>query len=53
MKSNRAKKIDSNLQINVKPSVRRLRDLLPQVEEKRRSEMIRFHTCCADPRASK
>jgi hypothetical protein len=27
--------------------------LLDEIDRKRRSELIRFRTCCADPRASK
>lgn len=33
--------------------VTRLVDVLKAVEMKRQSEVIRFRTCCADPRASK
>lgn len=34
-------------------NVRRLSTLIKGVSKKRRAELIRFHTCCADPRASK
>jgi hypothetical protein len=33
--------------------LRRLSEVLKAVEMKRQSEVIRFRTCCADPRASK
>ena len=32
---------------------RRLSGLLKNINAKRKAELIRFHTCCADPRASK
>ena len=32
---------------------RRLSTLIKDVSKKRQAELIRFHTCCADPRASK
>lgn len=35
------------------PSLRPLAQLLDQIESKRQAEVIRFRTCCADPRASK
>jgi hypothetical protein len=34
-------------------SLRPLTDVLAAAAQKRKAEVIRFRTCCADPRASK
>jgi hypothetical protein len=37
----------------VQTSIRQLRDVFAACSAKRAEELIRFRTCCADPRASK
>jgi len=37
----------------VRPKLREMREVLMRIEAKRQADLIRFRTCCADPRASK
>ncbi len=38
---------------NVTMRITSLADVMAEIDSKRVSEVIRFRTCCADPRASK
>ena len=52
MQSNVAKKAKS-AEVTKESKITPLFQILNKVDDKRSHELIRFRTCCADPRASK